>query len=189
VVVHHGVLDPLRAGFRKERQFVAQAAPLDRAIGPAWRVDSPMGFYYWRLTNAQKSAALTRGWRLRARLALREGNGFVDLDLAPNAGRFDLGFFGRSSATTSFLLMESSQPRKGEWLDQGPTGTMPLVEFVSDPASGTVRFLVNGRTVRSGYPGYRQFQEDFGLFFGATSDLGGVPSGQVDIALAWLAIR
>jgi hypothetical protein len=40
-----------------------------------------------------------------------------------------------------------------------------------------------------GIPGYRQYQEDFGLFFGATNDLGATRTGLVDIALCWLVIR
>jgi serine/threonine-protein kinase len=189
VVAQYGATDPLRLGFRLERHFESGAAGVDPAMGEAWQVRSPMGFYYWKLTQAQKNAAISRGWRMRTRLALRDGNGFVDLDLVPHAGRFDLGFFGKQGGEASFLLMESSQPRKGEWLKKGAAGPMPLVEFAFSPSEGAARLKVNGETERAGYQGYRQYQEDFGLFFGATNDLGSTKNGVVDIALCWLVIR
>ena len=66
---------------------------------------------------------------------------------------------------------------------------MPLVEFAFSPSEGAARLKVNGKTERAGYQGYRQYQEDFGLFFGATNDLGATRTGLVDIALCWLVIR
>ena len=188
VAAHYGALDPLRLGFRQERQFDGAAAA-DIGMGPAWQVDSPMGFYYWKLTQSQKRAAMTRGWRLRAQLALHEGLGFVNLDLVPHAGRFDLTFLVRPEGQTSFLLVDWSMPRQGQFLDQGRGATMPLVEYLFDPASRTASLLVNGRTVRRDYAGYQQYQEDFGLFFGTNNDMGAAAKGLADFALAELVIR
>jgi serine/threonine protein kinase len=190
VLGHYGNIDPLRLGFRQERQFSGRIAPKDGSSDDAWRVEAdPMGFYFVKLTKAQKRAALARGWRLRARMALWEGNGFVNLDLFPQSSRFDLNMFVRPPNTASLLLMASSMPRLGDWIDQGHPGRLPLVEFVADPISDSVALLINGRTVRKGYRGYRQYQEDFGLFFGATDDVGAAARGSADFSLAWLTIR
>jgi len=190
VVGHFGAVDPDRFGFRRERAFVARRVAPGGTIGAAWQVDAePMGFYFARLTSAQKAAAFTRGFRLRARMALWEGNAFVNLDLVPVASRFDLNAFIQPPSRASVILMTSSMPRAGEWVDHGERGALPLIEFAFDPRAGTARYLVDGRTVRTDYAGYRQYQEDFGVFWGTTNDVGTAPRGLADFSLAWLTIR
>ena len=188
VLAHHGSVDPLRLGFRKERQF--EAKPVESSgLGRAWQVNSPMGFYYAKLTNAQKRAAMARGWRLRSLLALHDGAAFASLDLTPHARRFDQWFFGRSTGEAAFYLASDLMPRAGEWLEPKARGPMTLVEYVFDPAAAAARVLINGRTIRSGYTGQPRYQEDFGLFFGTNNDMGAAKHGLADFGLAWLAIR
>ena len=188
VLAHHGNLDPLRLGFRKERQFEARAVE-SAGLGRAWQVNSPMGFYYARLTNAQKRAAMARGWRLRSLLAFHDGAAFASLDLTPHARRFDQWFFGRGAGEAAFYLASDLMPRAGEWLEPKAPGPMALVEYVFDATAASARVLVNGRTLRASYTGQPRYQEDFGLFFGTNNDMGAARQGLADFALTWLAIR
>ncbi len=87
------------------------------------------------------------------------------------------------------MLLSTSMLREGEWIDCAPPGPMPLAEFAYYPATSSVRHLVNGRTIRTGYAGDRQFQEDFGLFWGTTDDVGAAPRGDAAFSLAWLTSR
>lgn len=186
-VVHFGAVNPLRAGFRQERALDGNAGTGEDP--PHWRIESPMGFYYARLTNAMKTAAISKGWRLRGQFALVRGNAFVDLDLTPLAGRFDLGLFATPQNRASFILMTNSMPRQGEAIDLGELGARPFVEFIADPGNATARLLVNGKTIRTVYGGYQQYQEDFGLFFGVTNDLGRTAKGLGEFSLASLSVR
>jgi hypothetical protein len=80
VVGHYGATDPLRFGFRRERQFEAGAAGADPAIGAAWQVRSPMGFLLLeadsgaeergdltRMAHADATRAARRQWVCRSR--------------------------------------------------------------------------------------------------------------------------
>ena len=129
---------------------------------------------------------MTRGWRLLSCGALSIGVGGVGLDLTPLGPRYDQNFID-TNGRMSLLLGTNVIPRAGEQLDLGPPGPWPAAEFVFRSDRGTrVRA---GRYQREDYNGHRQFQENFGLFFGPSNNIGAAPRGEVDFSLILLQIR
>ena len=188
VLAHFGSVDPERAGYRRIRPFVGQAATLAGGA-PAWRLTADVqGFYYQHLTSSQKQHAMTRGWRLLSCGANWSGTSGVDIDLTPLGPRYDQNFLIDTNGRLSMLLGTNVIPRAGEILDFGrPPGPWPATEYVGRPGRGArVRA---GRFQREDYAGHRQFQEDFGLFFSATNNIGAAPRGEVDYSLILLQIR
>lgn len=186
VLGHFGRVDPERAGYRRERPFVGHASKLAGSV-PAWHVTADVqGFYFQHLTSSQKQHAMTRGWRLLSCGGLSSGVGQVLLDLTPLGPRYDQDFVD-TNGRMSLRLATNVIPPAGEQLDLGPIGPWPATEYVFRPDRGTQ--IRVGRHQREGYTGHRQFQEDFGLFFSATNNIGAAPRGEVDFSLILLQIR
>jgi hypothetical protein len=66
-------------------------------------------------------------------------------------------------------------------------GPWPPTETVFIPGHGGR--ITSGKYRLEGYQGLSQFQENFGLFYSATNDVGAVPQGEVDHSLILLQIR
>jgi hypothetical protein len=188
VLAHFGSLDPERAGYRRERPFVGRAGTLAGGV-PTWHLTADQqGHYFHHLTSSQKQHAMARGWRLLSCGALWSGIGGVDLDLTPLGPRYDQNLLIESNDRLSLHLGTNVMPRAGENLDLGlPPGRWPATEYVFRPDRGArVRA---GRFEREDYTGHRQFQEDFGLIFHTSNDIGAAPRGEVDFSLILLQIR
>jgi hypothetical protein len=190
VAVHFGAVDPEREGYRRERTFDGRAAPPDGQLPSAWRATADrMGFYYLRLTDSQKHAALTRGWRLLSRGALRRGSGIVQLDLGPRGSRFDQAFSSRAPGVLQVRAWTSVVPEQGDQFDLGPGQAWPAVEWAFNPSVGAATLMIGGKHVQTGYGGHHQFQEDFGLLFGPFAQAGSASRGEADFGLVLLQIR
>jgi hypothetical protein len=187
VLAHYANVDPAREGFRVERDFAGAPAPPTTTHPRAWRVTAdPQGFYYHRLTTIQKQRAVNNGWRLLSCGALWTGVAFVDVDLTPLGPRYDQGFLVAGSRLSLFLATGVA-PRTAEFLDLGTAGAWPPTEYVFVPGQGARVTVSHHR--RTGFRGHSQFQEDYGVFFGASDDVGTAPRGEGDFSLVLLQIR
>jgi len=193
VVAHFGALDPEWVGFQQEdnRRIVGEGVRISN-MWPAWSVPtSGQSMYYLPLTSAQRSEAMSRGWRLVTRLAVQRGGGFLLLDLGPEGPRFDIEPF-RSDEGDFILQLNTSVVPYG-----GPTETVrdersrpALVELQYDRAANGAVVTVNGiRWQGAPYHGHRQFQEGLGVSFGSHTVFGKVSAGEADFNLAMLVIR
>jgi predicted Ser/Thr protein kinase len=190
VLAHFGRLDPERAGYRRVRAFVGSAVPSAGNRGPAWKVTADrQGFYYQTLDQLQKREAMTRGWRLVSVGALWSGVAFANVDFIPAAARFDQNFFIHSDGQLWMRATSSVMPREGPVLHLGSPGRWPAVESVFDPSNRSATILAGGTRFQIDYHGHRQFQEDYGLFFGSDSNVGTAPRGEADFSLILLQIR
>lgn len=188
VLTQFGNVDPERSGYRRIRPFVGKPATLAGGV-PAWHITTPVqGFYFQRLTSSQKQHAMTRGWRLLSCGANWSGANGVDVDLTPLGPRYDQNFLIDANGRSALTLSTNVIPRAGEIVDfERPAGPWPGTEYVFRPGRGAQ--LRAGRFHREGYAGHRQFQEDFGLFFGASNDIGAARQGEIDYSLILLQIR
>ena len=82
VIVHYGANDPELLAFEQPENRRIQGQPATASVGPSWRVAGfGLGRYYATLTQAQRIAALERGWRLTTRGTHHEGRAYVNVDL------------------------------------------------------------------------------------------------------------
>lgn len=187
VLAQFGSVDPERAGYRRERPFTGRPSTLPNGA-PAWHLAADhQGHYYQRLTSVQKRQAVNAGWRLLSCGALGDGVSGIDVDLGPFGPRFDQNFLATDKRRFSLLLATSVMPRVGESIDLGPIGPWPATEFVYEPGRGAR--VTSGSHRRDGFNGHRQYQEDFGLLFHASNNIGAAPRGEVDFSLILLQIR
>jgi hypothetical protein len=190
VLAHFGRLDPERAGYRRVRTFVGSAAPSADDRGPAWKVTADrQGFYYQKLNQLQKREAMTRGWRLVSVGALWSGVAFANVDFIPTGARFDQNFFIHLDGQLWIRATSSVMPREGPVLHLGSPGRWPAVESVFDASTRSATILADGTRFQVDYQGHRQFQENYGLFFGSDSNVGTAPRGEADFSLILLQIR
>jgi serine/threonine-protein kinase len=193
VVAHFGALDPEWVGFQQEdeRRIAGEGARISN-VWPAWRVPtSGQSMYYLPLTSAQRSGAMSRGWRLVTRLAVQRGGGFLLLDLTPEGPRFDIEPFRSDEGDFILQLNTSVVPYGGATESVRDERSRPaLVELQYDLAAKGAVVTVNGiRWQGAPYYGHRQFQEGLGVSFGSHTVFGKVSAGEADFNLAMLVIR
>jgi serine/threonine-protein kinase len=188
VLGHFGGLDPERAGFRRERDFTA--GPIVGTGPAAWKMTAQrQGFYYQKLTESQKHAAVARGWRLISIGTLHEGIGAANLDLDSPA-RFIQNFHVAADRNFALQLVTSIVPLEGPIVSIADApGAWPLTESVFDPFSHTASASVAGRRVATGYRGCTQFMEHWGLVMAAANFVATAPPAEADFSLVLLQIR
>jgi hypothetical protein len=135
----------------------------------AWRVISPrQGDYYHHLTDRQKRLALERGWKLTAVMRAEEGGSHVSVDLAGRGNRFVLGILVTPNRDLVRLNTQIVPNQQG--MDYPVPSKHPEYrhyELVYDPGLAGAALSIDGKEVLSGYRGCSQFQEDWGVEFGA----------------------
>jgi tRNA A-37 threonylcarbamoyl transferase component Bud32 len=171
VIEKVGAFDPLREGFTIHNQLIGTVAPTPERSGyEGWRVTSSVagGYYFRKLTRAQKRAALERGWTLSTELRLDEGVAFVAIDFVGYGKRFDIEVYREGDMDRVLLLTQIVPAFQGLELQLARApGAYHKYELRFDPGLQTAALWVDGVKRLDQYRGLSQFQDDMGLFFGA----------------------
>ncbi len=188
VLAHAGAVDPVRLGFGTIRPFTSRPAD---GPEPGWHISTThqQGYYYWSLPDGLKRAAMTRGWRYLSAGAVAEGTAWIQLDLSPHSGRWDLGVEQTPASVTSVRLVSKVLPPAGATLDVGRGGRWPVMGLEYDPARRQARQLADWRARDGWHDGHRQFLEGLGLVFGAHNSLGNAARGDARFSLVMFEVR
>jgi hypothetical protein len=186
VIAHFGSVNPRREGFFRHYPFEGSA--VEQAERWSMRT-GPLGYYFQRLTTAQKAAAVASGWRLMLRGRALDGSAYGIVDLTPLTSRWDINLLHKPPGALTAHLTSSVVPLQGAELAVAEPETFPLLELVWSPASRRVSYYVNGVQRVPMHPGTTQFQDDRGLIFGAGSRGDQGTSGHAEFRLVWLDIR
>jgi serine/threonine protein kinase len=166
-----GAFDPLTEGFQIHNDLSGTVAEnVENTEYDGWRLFTQrQGHYYRHLSNAQKRKALQRGWKLTAILRAEEGQCFVGVDLGRYGNRFDISVIARPGADLVRLPTQTIPSRQG--IDIQLPRQVPSYrryELNYDAGLGVAILWVDGKKLLGGYRGWTQFQDDFGLTFGAS---------------------
>ncbi|MEZ5065948.1 MAG: hypothetical protein R3B81_14540 [bacterium] len=184
VGVHSGAADPVTEGWVQDLAGPGTSSgPADDGGTAAWvitdgsQAGGSANWYRWTPDPAHLAAALSSGWRVRAVLRVTNANGAGETQF--------FGFLTGSVAFQVHLKAEAGGDVTARLLEgyppfSGPTftavgGGYHTFELVSDGASGTASFLIDGSTVHTGYDGLPFGSAGGGARFGCgTSEATGV---------------
>ena len=188
IIAHVGAIDPQRLGFGTKRAF--DSGPTKEAVS-GWSVSTTnqQGYYYWSIPAGLKKLALQRGWRYTSAGAHREGTSWVQLDLSPASGRWDVGLDRTSGGGLKARVISSVLPPEGRDFNVGTGSTWPPLGLEYDPRRKDARLLVNWRPEPFRFNAHQQFLEGLGMVFGAHNSLGKAPRGQADFYLVMFEVR
>jgi hypothetical protein len=111
----------------------------------------------------------------------------VSLDLFPAGPRFDTDSYFNGAGELYVKQNTAIAPHEGpEHVVGRPQAPLIQLEYRGEEAG--VLFIDRKRR-GSGYRGFSQYQEKEGMFFGAYTRYGAVPSGEVDYELVLLVVR
>jgi DNA-binding winged helix-turn-helix (wHTH) protein len=173
-----GGIDPLDAGFklaRPDEGYRHLMRNLDNTGFDRWRViTDDLNFYYRKLTDAEKEFALQRDWKLSCVCALEKGAGSSDIDLGPGIGpRFDIAYLQEGAKYFVVLTTQISPhyefDQKIEFPGLADVDHPHTYELRYDHLTQTASLWIDGQLKASGYRGHRQYQENYGLMFGAAT--------------------
>jgi serine/threonine protein kinase len=170
LIEYTAAFDPLSEGFQIHNDLIGTIAEnTDRTNYDAWRVTtSRQGDYYHHLTDRQKRLALERGWKLNAVMRAEEGAAHVLVDFARAGKRFDIVVFAKPGADLVRLNTQILPDQQGlEFSIPRHQPDYRRYEMAYDPGLSSAALWIDGRRVLVGYRGHSQFQEDFGVMFGA----------------------
>jgi hypothetical protein len=175
---HLGSIDPVSEGFVLG-SLTGSAAANDLGSGlNAWRVfttDAGNGYYATALTATERQNAMTRGWKLTARMRVETGVAYTNVDFQGVGPRFDIALFLDAAGDTVVRLVTSGSPYAGlDYTLAGSGSSYHLYELVFDPATQTADLFVDGIERISDYAGFNFFPIG-AMYFGAVP-LGG-PTG------------
>ena len=169
---HVGRANPTTEGFTSDG--VATGSAINNDVGSglgAWRIQSPSqtsGFYSSTLSAAEKQSAMTRGWKITARLRVETGDTFVNLDFLGFGNRFDIHLHRDANGDTVVQLATTIVPLTGpSFTLTGSGSSYHLYELVFDPITHTANLAVDGVTRLTGYAGTTEFQSQGGLMIGS----------------------
>lgn len=138
-----------------------------------WRlVTRDQNFYFRKLSDVEKEFALQRDWKLTCVCALEKGGGASDIDLGPGIGpRFDIGYLQEGNkyfvVLTKQISPEFAFDQKIEFAGVADLDHPHTFELRYDHTTQTASLWIDGLQKASGYRGHHQFQENYGLMFGA----------------------
>jgi DNA-binding winged helix-turn-helix (wHTH) protein len=170
-----GGLDPIAEGFGLARPMaLTHVMPNSDNNGfDRWNlVTDDQNFYYRKLSDAEKEFALQHDWRLICVCALEKGSGFSDIDLGPGIGpRFDIGFDQEGDRyfvdLTKRISPQYEFDQRVEFPGVADIDHPHTYELRYDHTTRTASLWIDGQERASGYPGHHQYQENYGLMFGA----------------------
>lgn len=173
-----GGIDPLDEGFKLARPDEGYRHIMrnrDYTGFDRWRViTDDQNFYYRKLTDAEKEFALQRDWKLSCVCALENGAGSSDVDLGPGIGpRFDMAYLQEGGKYFVVLTRQISPQyefdQKIEFPGLADVDHPHTYELRYDHLTQTASLWIDGQLKASGYRGHRQYQENYGLMFGAAT--------------------
>jgi len=173
-----GGLDPLNEGFklaRPEGAYTHIMRNRDNTGFDRWRlVTDDQNFYYRKLTDAEKEFALQRDWKLSCVCSLEKGAGSSNVDLGPGIGpRFDMAYLQEGDkyfvVLTSQISPQYEFAQKIEFPGLADIDHPHTYELRYDHLAQTASLWIDGQLKASGYRGHHQYQENYGLMFGAAT--------------------
>ena len=172
-----GGLDPIAEGFGLARPLAVTHVMRnsDNTGFDRWNlVTDDQNFYYRELSDAEKEFALQHDWRLTCVCALEKGIGEADVDLGPGIGpRFDMLFLREGSKYFVAPLKQISPQyefdQKIEFPGVADVAHPHDYELRFDHVTQTASLWIDGQLKASGYRGHHQYQENYGLMFGAST--------------------
>ena len=173
-----GGLDPLDEGFklaRPEGAYTHIMRNRDNTGFDRWRmVTDDQNFYYRKLTDAEKEFALQHDWKLSCVASLEKGGGSSDVDLGPGIGpRFDMAYLQEGDkyfvVLTSQISPQYEFDQKIEFPGLADIDHPHTYELRFDHLTQTASLWIDGQQKASGYRGHHQYQENYGLMFGAAT--------------------
>ena len=169
---HVGTANPTTEGFTSDGTPIGSAVNNDTGSGlGSWRIQSPSptsGAYSSPLSAAEKQSAMTRGWKITARLRVETGDTFVDLDFLGFGNRFDIHLHRDTNGDTVVQLGTTILPLTGPSFTLTASGSSyHLYELLFDPITHTANLAVDGVTRLTGYAGTTDFQSQGGLMIGS----------------------
>jgi DNA-binding winged helix-turn-helix (wHTH) protein len=171
-----GGLDPIAEGFglvRPDGDYPHVMRNSDNTGFDRWRlVTDDQNFYYRKLSDAEKEFALQHDWKLTCVCALEKGSGFSDVDLGPGIGpRFDIGFDQEGGKyfvdLTKQISPQYAFDQRVEFKGVGDVDHPHTYELRYDHTTQAASLWIDGQERASGYRGHHQYQENYGLMFGA----------------------
>jgi hypothetical protein len=167
---HVGATDPLTEGFGGGQ--IGTPVSNDGGTGlDAWRIASANGggdYYASALTAGEMQAALTRGWKLTARMRLESGAGYAVVDFQGAGPRFQIALIKDANGDTVVRLPTSGDPFVGlDYTLVGSQSTYHLYELVYDPSRQRADLYVDGIRRISDYAGFSWFPIG-SVYFGAS---------------------
>ncbi len=171
VIEYVGAFDPLTEGFRIHNDVAGTIAENpDRTGYDGWRVTTArQGDYYRHLSGRQKRLALERGWKLSAAMRTEEGQSYVAVDFAGYGRRFSISVINLEPGRDVVRLQTQILP-DFQGIDFPVAASKPAYrhyELQYDPGLRSAALWMNGRKMPGEYRGFTQFQEDWGVMFGA----------------------
>lgn len=170
VIEYTAPFDPVTEGFQMHNDLAGTIVENPARTGyDAWRVTSPrQGDYFRHLKDRQKRAALESGWKLTAVMRGEMGNAFASVDFAGRGRRFDINILVNPD-TELVRLNTQVVPDPEGLVYQIPRSRSGYrrYELVYDPGLASAVLSIDGKKVLRGYRGHSQFQEDWGVMFGA----------------------
>ncbi|MCC7178903.1 MAG: serine/threonine protein kinase [Acidobacteria bacterium] len=185
-IAHAGVYPPVR-DLWQSRHALRQGPDTGPPAG--WQVStSAQGQLVQQLPAGLRERAVRRGFSLFFRATPRTGTVGVTVDTSPAGPRFDLGLAPAAGGqAVESLLFTDVASRQALRDVHPPAGEPPLFELRHLPREG-VRLYRDGRLVRTGYAGHRQFLEGI-VIIGITTGPGGSPEASGSVHLVWLEVR
>jgi hypothetical protein len=141
-----------------------------------WKITSNDQAYYYRsLTNAERSFASGRDWKLTCVCAVEKGQASANIDFGIGSRRFDIELLQEGDnyyvALTKLISPEMEWEQKIEFPGAGDVDHPHSYELRYDHLSQSASLWIDGRLMASGYHGHAQFVGDRGLMFGSYSYL------------------
>jgi serine/threonine protein kinase len=170
VIEKNSAFDPLSEGFQIHNDLSGTVADNpEHTSYDGWRVTTNrQGHYYRHLTDRQKRNALSRGWTLSAVMRVEEGGIFTLVDFAGRGPRFDINFLQEGNHELVRLNTQILPSRQGigVYLPRARP-VFRQFELRYDPGLRSAGLWIDGKQAAAGYVGHSQFQDDWGLCFGA----------------------
>jgi hypothetical protein len=174
----NGALDPLDEGFKLFRpdkgQYRHTLHNLEGRGVDRWRLISDDQNYYYRpLSEAEKTFALSRDWRVICVCAVESGAVWAVVDFGSRAGipRYDINLLQEGDkyfvALTRQVSPELLWDEKIEFQGAGDVDHPHTFELRYNHLSQTASLWIDGQVAADGYRGHNQFKENTGLNFGA----------------------
>lgn len=176
LIKKEGALDPLDEGFKlayPDGDYTHVIWNLDHTGFDRWRlVTRDQNFYYKKLSEAELRFVRQRDWKLICVCALEKGAGESDIDLGSGIGsRFDMQYVQEGTKYFVGLINQISPEitfeQKVEFAGVADVDHPHTYELHYDHTTQTASLWIDGQERAAGYRGHHQYQQNYGLMFGA----------------------
>jgi hypothetical protein len=168
-----GAMDPRREGFSPDGDIQGAAVRNEARTGfDRWRMwSNDQGSWEYRLSQAEVTEALTRGWKISLSGIPVEGGMWACVDFGSGQPRYDVNNVVKAPGRVEAGLCTQHVPTF-----EGPSVVLPegakaayLLELVYRTENANCDLLVDGEMRVSGYRGHDQQRRPAPMFFFGTS--------------------